>query len=235
MRHPPSPGLPHRRAAFEVYLHKMVHTLVCWNSQCLRIDSLALPAPAEWQQGLQVQEACIFEGLEDKGGSSSIAGFVYLGKRKISLSVPLLKHMIKKNENRSYGRWIAIILPILYPPYIHALYKVALQLFPSKAGVCFPRSWIGAGLMTCFGQYTMPHKWRSVVPRQGLARHGSHLPSLPTMWTMWAWWKPTSRKALFFWGHSRSTCSQSTPKPLREPSKISRATCPSHRWPHMHA
>ena len=111
----PSLWLPHRTAAFGVYLHKMVRTLVCWDSRCLRIASPATPALAERQQGLLVRGACILEGLADKAGFSCIAGFVYLGEKKICLSVLLLKHVLFKHENSNCGRWIATTSSILYP------------------------------------------------------------------------------------------------------------------------
>lgn len=122
-------------------------------------------------------------------------------------------------------------LPSLYPCPLQGSFAAlpikGWSLFPQVLNWCWPCDLLwpihnAAQITVC-----------SSTP--SLKRHGSHLPSLPTMWTTWAWWKPTSRKALLFWGHSRSTSSQPTPKPFREPSKISRATCPSHRWPQMHA
>lgn len=35
---------------------------------------------------------------------------------------------------------LQLIFPIFCPPCIDALYKLALQLFPWKAGDCFPMS-----------------------------------------------------------------------------------------------
>ena len=130
----PSLWLPHRTAAFGVYLHKMVRTLVCWDSRCLRIASPATPALAERQQGLLARGACILEGLADKAGFSCIAGFVYLGEKKICLSVLLLKHVIFKHENSNCGRWIATTSSILYPFPI-------LMPFPRLPGSSSHQGW----------------------------------------------------------------------------------------------
>lgn len=122
-------------------------------------------------------------------------------------------------------------LPSLYPCPSQGSF-VALT---SKVGLCFPMSWIGAGLMTCFGQYRM-QRMCQYVPRQGLKRHGLHLPFLPNMWTSLGLMKDNieGRPTLLSQAIVYQPIDDRPLNTWESPAKISRATDPSHGWPQMH-
>lgn len=197
----------------------MVHTLVCWDSQCLHIASLAPLAPAERQWGLLARQACIFEGLADKVGFSYIAGFVFLGKKKASLSVPLLKHVILKNENSNCGMWIAATFSVLDLSLYSCPFQSSLAALPIKDWSLFPHA-LEQGwpydllwpMQNVAEVLVCDFRAQEALFEPTLSAYHHHV-NKPGLDEGPCWGKPSCS----ILGHPRPTCSQPTPKHLREP------------------